>query len=157
DLMSEGSGTRITSRFFGARFRMCLGAIEHAVPSGNGAMMFVAFAIVSCTPNLFGIGKGCGTSIKRFLRRSDGSARRCSPSLSNWIDFPTCIRTGAVGSRRRFAPKWAELEVWERDNLGRIGLPRQYRARNPFPWMSETIDLGKEKNFFESRVTEYRS
>jgi ribonucleoside-diphosphate reductase beta chain len=23
--------------------------------------------------------------------------------------------------------------------------------------MSETIDLGKEKNFFESRVTEYRS
>jgi len=30
-------------------------------------------------------------------------------------------------------------------------------ARNPFPWMSETIDLGKEKNFFESRVTEYLS
>ena len=41
--------------------------------------------------------------------------------------------------------------------LERIGLPRQYRARNPFTWMSETIDLGKEKNFFESRVTEYRS
>ena len=41
--------------------------------------------------------------------------------------------------------------------LERIGLPAQYRARNPFPWMSETIDLGKEKNFFESRVTEYRS
>ena len=31
------------------------------------------------------------------------------------------------------------------------------RRRNPFPWMSETIDLGKEKNFFETRVTEYRS
>lgn len=41
--------------------------------------------------------------------------------------------------------------------LERIGLPRQFRARNPFPWMSETIDLGKEKNFFESRVTEYQS
>jgi hypothetical protein len=41
--------------------------------------------------------------------------------------------------------------------LERIGLPRHYRSRNPFPWMSETIDLGKEKNFFESRVTEYRS
>ena len=25
-----------------------------------------------------------------------------------------------------------------------------------FPWMSETMDLGKEKNFFESRVTEYQ-
>lgn len=30
-------------------------------------------------------------------------------------------------------------------------------AANPFPWMSEVIDLKKEKNFFESRVTEYRT
>lgn len=28
---------------------------------------------------------------------------------------------------------------------------------NPFPWMAEMIDLKKEKNFFESRVTEYQS
>lgn len=28
-------------------------------------------------------------------------------------------------------------------------------ATNPFPWMSEMIDLKKEKNFFETRVTEY--
>ncbi len=28
---------------------------------------------------------------------------------------------------------------------------------NPFPWMSEMIDLKKEKNFFETRVTEYQS
>lgn len=41
--------------------------------------------------------------------------------------------------------------------LERIGLPVQYRANNPFPWMSETMDLQKEKNFFESRVTEYQS
>jgi len=41
--------------------------------------------------------------------------------------------------------------------LERIGLGAVYRAPNPFPWMSETIDLPKEKNFFESRVTEYRS
>jgi ribonucleoside-diphosphate reductase beta chain len=27
---------------------------------------------------------------------------------------------------------------------------------NPFPWMSEIIDLRKEKNFFETRVTEYQ-
>jgi ribonucleotide reductase beta subunit family protein with ferritin-like domain len=27
----------------------------------------------------------------------------------------------------------------------------------PPPWMSETIDLGKDKNFFETRVTEYQS
>ncbi|MEV0675370.1 ribonucleotide-diphosphate reductase subunit beta [Actinosynnema sp. NPDC050436] len=30
-------------------------------------------------------------------------------------------------------------------------------ADNPFPWMSEAIDLKKEKNFFETRVTEYAS
>lgn len=41
--------------------------------------------------------------------------------------------------------------------LERIGLPVQYGSSNPFPWMSETIDLSKEKNFFETRVTEYQS
>lgn len=30
-------------------------------------------------------------------------------------------------------------------------------ATNPFPWMAEMIDLKKEKNFFESRVTEYQT
>ena len=28
---------------------------------------------------------------------------------------------------------------------------------NPFPWMSEAMDLKKEKNFFETRVTEYQN
>lgn len=41
--------------------------------------------------------------------------------------------------------------------LERVGLPKQYNANNPFPWMSEAIDLNKEKNFFETRVTEYRT
>jgi ribonucleoside-diphosphate reductase beta chain len=30
-------------------------------------------------------------------------------------------------------------------------------ANNPFPWMSEMIDLKKEKNFFETRVIEYQT
>ncbi|MDP1708711.1 MAG: ribonucleotide-diphosphate reductase subunit beta [Gammaproteobacteria bacterium] len=39
-----------------------------------------------------------------------------------------------------------------------IGLPEQYPgATNPFPWMSEVLDLNKEKNFFETRVTEYQT
>jgi len=39
-----------------------------------------------------------------------------------------------------------------------IGLPEQYvGATNPFPWMSEILDLNKEKNFFETRVTEYQT
>jgi ribonucleoside-diphosphate reductase beta chain len=40
--------------------------------------------------------------------------------------------------------------------LSRIGLPPQYNVANPFPWMSEAVDLTKEKNFFETRVTEYQ-
>jgi len=40
--------------------------------------------------------------------------------------------------------------------LERIGLPTQYNCENPFPWMSEAIDISKEKNFFETRVTEYK-
>ena len=39
-----------------------------------------------------------------------------------------------------------------------IGLTEQYAgAQNPFPWMSEILDLKKEKNFFETRVTEYQT
>ena len=42
--------------------------------------------------------------------------------------------------------------------LEQIGLSRVYAANeNPFPWMAEMIDLRKEKNFFESRVTEYQT
>jgi len=41
--------------------------------------------------------------------------------------------------------------------LERVGLPAQFGSDNPFPWMSEAIDLNKEKNFFETRVTEYKT
>ncbi len=42
--------------------------------------------------------------------------------------------------------------------LNQLGLPEQYPgAQNPFPWMSEIMDLRKEKNFFETRVTEYQT
>jgi len=39
-----------------------------------------------------------------------------------------------------------------------IGLDQLFQgATNPFPWMSELIDLKKEKNFFETRVIEYQT
>lgn len=41
--------------------------------------------------------------------------------------------------------------------LERIDLPKLYFKENPFPWMSQSVDLNKEKNFFETRVTEYQS
>jgi ribonucleoside-diphosphate reductase beta chain len=42
--------------------------------------------------------------------------------------------------------------------LRQIGLPEEYAGvKNPFPWMSETLDLKKEKNFFETRVIDYQT
>ena len=42
--------------------------------------------------------------------------------------------------------------------LAQLGLAEQFRGvKNPFPWMSEIMDLRKEKNFFETRVIEYQT
>ena len=39
-----------------------------------------------------------------------------------------------------------------------IGIEPLFEAAdNPFPWMSEMIDLKKERNFFETRVIEYQT
>jgi len=39
-----------------------------------------------------------------------------------------------------------------------IGLEAMFpNEENPFPWMSEMIDLKKERNFFETRVIEYQT
>lgn len=66
-----------------------------------------------------------------------------------------CLPTGILGLT---APMFREYVQHIADRrLERIGLKAIYRSKNPFPWMSETIDLGKEKNFFETRVTEYQS
>ncbi|MFO6992970.1 ribonucleotide-diphosphate reductase subunit beta [Pseudomonas aeruginosa] len=41
--------------------------------------------------------------------------------------------------------------------LVQIGLKEQFPGvANPFPWMSEIMDLKKEKNFFETRVVDYQ-
>ncbi|MGC1878090.1 MAG: ribonucleotide-diphosphate reductase subunit beta [Rhabdochlamydiaceae bacterium] len=66
-----------------------------------------------------------------------------------------CLPRGILGLT---APMFREYVQYIADRrLERIGLKAVYRSKNPFPWMSETIDLGKEKNFFETRVTEYQS
>jgi len=42
--------------------------------------------------------------------------------------------------------------------LAQIDLKERFPgAENPFPWMSEIMDLRKEKNFFETRVIEYQT
>lgn len=65
-----------------------------------------------------------------------------------------CLPRGVLGLT---APLFREYVQFIADRrLERIGLRARYGSKNPFPWMSETIDLAKEKNFFETRVTEYQ-
>ena len=66
-----------------------------------------------------------------------------------------CLPRGILGLT---APMFRDYVQYIADRrFERIGLKAIYRSKNPFPWISETIDLGKEKNFFETRVTEYQS
>ena len=49
------------------------------------------------------------------------------------------------------------LNILQIDALSALDLPKMFDTANPFAWMSQATDLNKEKNFFETRVTEYQS
>lgn len=66
-----------------------------------------------------------------------------------------CLPRGILGLRADTIREYLEYIADRR--LERIGLPKEYGTKTPFPWMSEIIDLKKEKNFFETRVTEYQT
>lgn len=66
----------------------------------------------------------------------------------------TCFPKGIFGMNAEGFRQYIEYVADRR--LERVGLPEQYHKENPFPWMSEAVDLNKEKNFFETRVTEYK-
>ncbi len=66
-----------------------------------------------------------------------------------------CLPRGILGLRASMFRDYVQHVADRR--LERIGLKAIYKSKNPFPWMSETIDLNKEKNFFETRVTEYQT
>ncbi len=64
--------------------------------------------------------------------------------------------TGILGMNSDMFAEYLQFIANRR--CAQIGLEEQYPgASNPFPWMSEMMDLKKEKNFFETRVTEYQT
>ena len=67
--------------------------------------------------------------------------------------------TRAPRVRGRYAPVFKEdLRFIANGRCQQIGLDQLFpKAENPFPWMAEMMDLKKEKNFFETRVTEYQT
>lgn len=66
-----------------------------------------------------------------------------------------CLPDGVLGLNADLFREYVQFIADRR--LERIGLQSVYGSKNPFPWMGETIDICKEKNFFETRVTEYTS
>ncbi len=66
-----------------------------------------------------------------------------------------CLPRGILGLNADAVAQYVQYIADRR--LERINLEKVYGSENPFPWMSEIIDLRKEKNFFETRVNEYKS
>lgn len=66
-----------------------------------------------------------------------------------------CLPNGILGLNTELLKQYIQYIADRR--FERLRLPKQYGSENPFPWMSEIIDLKKEKNFFETRVTEYQT
>jgi ribonucleoside-diphosphate reductase beta chain len=64
--------------------------------------------------------------------------------------------TGILGLNYNILEEYIKFIANRR--LAQIGLPELYPgAENTVPWMSEMMDLKKEKNFFETRVIEYQA
>ena len=64
--------------------------------------------------------------------------------------------TGILGMNAEMMTEYLHFIANRR--LTQIGLTEEFpNATSPFPWMSEIMDLRKEKNFFETRVIEYQT
>ena len=100
----------------------------------------------------------------RKLRHVIGAFGNCKQGAGAdppqaWV-IPTrqCFRTGqaivAAGELRLIDN--FDFTIVQRAQ--QIGLePMFAQEDNPFPWMSEMIDLKKERNFFETRVIDYQT
>ena len=66
-----------------------------------------------------------------------------------------CLPNGVLGLNSPLMREYVQYIADRR--LEKFACRGNTIAGNPFPWMSEVIDLRKEKNFFETRVTEYQT
>lgn len=66
-----------------------------------------------------------------------------------------CLPNGILGLNTELIQEYVQYLADRR--FEKLRLPQFYGSGNPFPWMSEAVDLKKEKNFFETRVTEYQT
>lgn len=75
------------------------------------------------------------------VNRLDEWAERCIPPVLGYNADLHKAHTRYLADRR----------------LTALGYPKLYQAPEALPWLDEMASIKKEKNFFESRVTEYQS
>jgi len=71
----------------------------------------------------------------------------------NYANF--CLPNGIMGLKANTFNQYVQYLGDRR--LEFMGMPKLFNASNPFPWLSEMIDLPKEVNFFEGTVTDYQA
>lgn len=67
-----------------------------------------------------------------------------------------CLPEDGIGMTRQDFLNYVDFNADRRLESLRLGKLSHVR-KNPFPWLDEVIFLRKEKNFFETRVTEYQT
>ncbi len=92
--------------------------------------------------------------VPRGAARADARGRAARAGASS----PTACRSRASGSPREEFAQYIDYIADRR--LEGVGLDAAERPRprveNPLPWLAELMDVRKEQNFFEGRVTEYQ-
>ena len=66
-----------------------------------------------------------------------------------------CLPVNAVGLRLEDFLTYIDY-IADRRLEGCRSRPARQRRQKPAPWLAEMMDIKKEQNFFEGRVTEYQ-
>jgi ribonucleoside-diphosphate reductase beta chain len=66
-----------------------------------------------------------------------------------------CMPKGILGLNATLFREYVQYIADRR--FDRLQMTQQFGSKNPFPWMSEVMDLSKEANFFETKVTSYQN
>ncbi len=90
-----------------------------------------------------------------FLSWVRSDTRRALTLEGEYIAY--CLKDGPILGYSA-AEHLATAKFFANMRLGSVGLPQPFDdAYHAFPWMSEQMELKKEKNFFETRVTDYQA
>lgn len=90
---------------------------------------------------------------KEFQEKLRSNIKQAVLLEKRYVD--DCLPAGVLGLNAQSIYQYVEYIADRR--LTKIRLETMFGSKNPFPWMSEIMDLRKEKNFFETRVTEYQT